>query len=456
MPIMAKGKSSVGVEMEFLLCVATEGQELTVPECLESSKGRPLVLRMEYMSLMESQVRYHVGNAIEKAVAKHRGTRVIETADEVESHQEAGHLKPYQDWRVKRDLSVHLETRQNDCHEIQRYYWDPVEVVSPAFWATEDTWTEIYNVVQAIRDEFWILTPRSAGLHFHLGHGKEYIPFRKLRRMAALIMAADPILVQLHPKHRRENGFCFSNRLYSLVAHGYDTDEVADDIERPEVEEEPEIPNATQKGTAESVGTSVARPGIPFKRGELEGYVYNEEIFQEKIMDLYRPEFPKPRDIPTMVREILKCPNAPTIAELTKTCRWSGDRPAYAFNHYALDKYRIILLHRDPEEQHKRTVELRQFASTMVPEEIVAYGKIMVRLCEFADEATLDELWRVVLDCTVGEEHGEWYDVFDLLQELGLGEEGKALVDSITRFRAAPEGEEDDDSWNPSNSNGIE
>lgn len=150
------------------------------------------------------------------------------------------------------------------------------------------------------------------------------------------------------------------------------------------------------------------------------------------------------------MREILRCTNCPTVAELMRYADYLTDRPAYAFKAYTSDLYKRVLTEGDgqvsPIFQHKRTVEFRQMASTINSDEVVAHGKIILRLCQAAAEMELEELYEVVLDCSVAEANGDWFDVFDLLAELGLESEAKVLQYAVARFRGetVPDEIEDD------------
>ncbi|KAI1112427.1 hypothetical protein F5Y14DRAFT_463568 [Nemania sp. NC0429] len=366
-------------------------------------------------------------------------------------------------WSVHTDVSVLLPADMSFEYHMMEYRWCAIEVTSPALWVSDESWEEIRAVVRALRDEYWLLTPDTAGLHFHYGNGKSYIPFGKLRRMAALLLAVDPIMAQLHPEDRRWNDYCLSNRLYSRIAHGRPAADAARDIGVEYVEEEPEFPSTTQRRPEPASRPFRRRTAdliVPFKRGTLKGYTFHPDTFgsleiltvladndsegsahtddSSRAEPTTRAENKAPLAIPYAVREILQCLNAPTVAELMRHSPFDAYRLAYNFHAYKHDRYKKMIKENGEivaEYQHKRTIEFRQMASTMEPDEVVAHGKVAVRLCEFAAEADLEELWRIVLDCTVAEVHGDWYDVFDLLAELGLNDEARVLQYSVAWFR---------------------
>ncbi|RYC62591.1 hypothetical protein CHU98_g3623 [Xylaria longipes] len=448
---METTKSSMGVELEFLLCIAEYDQPINAPERFQNSGG-PLVLPpgVSRNGYLINRVRDRLMGTIDNAISSlpKPGDRVIQSEQETLSDFESLHLRPYQNWSVGTDASVLLPlVIENEEDYVSKYRWYATEIASPALWATDASWDEIKVVVQAIKDEFWIIISPTCGMHFHYGHGKDYIPFQKLRRMAALLIAVDPLMVQLHPEHRRANEYCISNRLYSCVAHGRTAAETSQELGAEYTEAEVELPGYQPR--PEAFPRPFRKPHdliVPFRRGELTGYEFDEEIFRDSI---YSADNPKkqavPLEISLAVSQILQCLNSPTVAELMGTGPLLDNRPAYNFRAYTLDLYKQVVRRRgqvNNDYQNKRTVEFRQMAATMEPEEVVAHGKVIVRLCEYAEEADLSDIWKVVLDCTVAEENSNWFDIFDLLAALGLFSEAKTLQHSVARFRGEtiPEG----------------
>ncbi|KAI1349805.1 hypothetical protein F5Y01DRAFT_305818 [Xylaria sp. FL0043] len=443
---MNTSKASIGVELEFLLGVAVSDQPINIPERFRHG-GEPLILPPgldRYDNPIE-EVRERLGRTIKNALfgIPALGDRIVCSEEEAAADDESLHLRQYVDWTIKSDESVIIVDGIDHEKYMGEYEWFPAEVCSPALWVTEASWEEIRAVVQAIKDEFWIITPSTAGIHYHYGHGKDYLPFQKLRRIAALAVAVDPLMAQLHPEHRRDESFCLSNRLYSRVAHGRTAAATTEDLNVAYIEAEPEVPGPERRPKPFPRPWHMRTPSliVPFKRGELTGYKFDRYYFRGSGYAEDNTGECRPCEIPFAVTEILQCQNAPTVAGLMRYSPEPKDRPAYNFRAYTNPFYKKIA--RTPPNgeidryyQHKRTVEFRQMESTMEAEEVVAHGKIIVRLCEFAAEADLAKFWRVVLDCTVAEDHGDWYDVFDLLAELGLTSEATVLQRAVARFRA--------------------
>ncbi|KAI0427590.1 hypothetical protein F5Y09DRAFT_333256 [Xylaria sp. FL1042] len=432
-------KASIGVELEFLICVAESDQPINTPERFRHG-GRPLILPP---GVIPERVRHTIENTLSSL--RKLGDRVVKSDQEAAADVELFHLRPYVDWTVESDKSVYFPNEMNSEKYVGEYHWFPVEIVSPALWPTEASWEEIRAVVQAIKAEFWVITPPTAGMHYHYGHGKDYIPFRKLRRIAALVIAVDALLAQLHPEYRRESGFCLSNRLYSGVAHARTAAATSLDIDVLYIEARPEVPGPEHWPEPFPHPFYTRTPGltVPFKRGELTGYTFREDRFKKFEYDENNTGEARPLEIPLAVAEILQCLNAPTVAELIHYSPDINRRPAYSFYSYTHHFYKQPIQDdhdiTECDHKYKRTVEFRQMASTMEADEVVAHGKIIVRLCEFAGEAELADFWKLILDCAVAEGHGDWYDVFDLLADLGLISEAKVVQHAVARFRAESE-----------------
>ncbi|KAK5624819.1 hypothetical protein RRF57_000535 [Xylaria bambusicola] len=441
--------SSIGVELEFLLCIAESDSLMKTPRRFRDS-GAPLILpagvrRYEnIISHIISRVQRTINNAL--LGLRKPGDRVVQSDAQALADPEALHLRPYLRWNIGTDPSFSLPQAIKDKEQyIDEYRWYPTEISSPALWATEASWEEIGAVVKAVKNEFWVITPPDAGTHYHYGYGKDYIPCGKLRRIAALLFAADPIMVQLHPKYRRNRESCLSNRLYSRGAHGRSAAALSREIGAGNIEVEPE--DSARSTIPSSFLMSFPRPVrerghglmIPFKRGELTGYTFSEALFGSSGYLQDNADDVRPADIPSVVHELLQCPNAPTVAELMRFSSDAEDRPAYSFRAYTLGIYKHVIRSNgeiNVNFQNKRTIEFRQMASTMISDEVVAHGKIIVKLCEFAAEAALSDFWKVVLDCTVAELTGNWFDVFDLFAELALVSEARILQHAVARSRA--------------------
>ncbi|KAI1377907.1 hypothetical protein F4677DRAFT_458635 [Hypoxylon crocopeplum] len=333
------------------------------------------------------------------------------------------HLSNYTDWVVDRDMSVAMPRDLKRQEHYSSYSWRDIEVKAPALWATEKSFEEVHRVVTALARTFWILTPEQTGLHIHYGRGKDWIPFNDLRRIGTFLFAADPILCQLHPAHRRnENPFCYSNRNYSGIAHGMPPRAASAHIGVMNEESPEEVPAPRPNPV------STSRPELQrgsaftsiFRRGELGGYIFDPAEYQLsrhdwiKDIDLLPGDASdRPIEIPVAARGLLRTLNAQTLSYIME--HESYERMAYNFAAYNQRDYRVLHVSLqgtpDMDGQPKRTIEFRQPAGTMNADEVVAHTKIAIRLCEYASQVPLDDLWKMILDFTQAEQHGDWYDV---------------------------------------------
>ncbi|KAI1769821.1 putative amidoligase enzyme-domain-containing protein [Hypoxylon cercidicola] len=431
------GRSSFGVELEFLIAVRFE--KGPPPPGFERAPGRPIDCeRGRSGEEVEKVIEKLLSATINEALEGHRGDRVVASAAELDVEVDNFHLWEYMEWGVKRDVSVVVDDNEWE----NALYWHDVEITSPALYATENSFAEVRRVINALKAKWWVFAPESAGLHVHYSRGNDYIPFEHLRRIASFLYAGDPILVQMHPERRRnQTEYCPSNRLYSGLAHGMTaqiakggyTEGIVD------VEGEPFYPGDFAGQQPEDRETRIRAPAFPtvFKRGSLPGYEFDQNEFNLNIHPLLirtptkehapNPDRSKPLSIPIGVLEILACDNAPSISLLQNNFIW--ERSAYNFEAYKGSTYYN-------NDGSKRTIEFRQAAGTLDADEVIAYCKIAVGLADFASRTDPNELFKMALDFSDAEENPKWYDVFDLLFDVGLAEE--ALV--IQRGRAREHG----------------
>jgi len=114
-------------------------------------------------------------------------------------------------------------------HRVEGYrQWANVELVSPARYATKEAFDEIRAVINIVRTIFQCRVNRSCGFHVHVGNGAEEIKPRALRKLAAFLWAADPLLYRLHAPYRATQEFSLSHRLNRgcFLADGYVKDTV--------------------------------------------------------------------------------------------------------------------------------------------------------------------------------------------------------------------------------------
>lgn len=414
-----KPLSSFGVEIEFLAAVIMGDDQPPKPERLKASKGRPIYVENHNVEEMLDQIR----QVMQDAAEGHEGDRVLDSLSA--GDRNANHLLEYRNWAAKLDVSVDMPFAIEDEKHMDNYWWYGFEITSPPLWATEKSYQEVHRVIEAVSERFLIFAPSTAGLHVHYGRGKEWIPLKDLRRIAAFLYAADPVLARLHASDRRDNIHCLSNRLYSSMAHGIPPDDVRKYLGQPqpgepiELNAEPDLGLGAPAGERFNIGKSI------FQRGILDGYHFNRNLFKQCMhrwaLGLPRllpgAERDRPLDVHLGAYTLLSCPDAPTIRFLNQTLGYP--RMAYNFEHYkGIDSI-------DPDL--KRTIEFRQPTGTVNADEVVAHAKVCVRLADYASTAPLNELWKLILDLQESEENSEWFDVFDLLAELGLEKEAEVI-----------------------------
>ncbi|PSR97126.1 putative amidoligase enzyme-domain-containing protein [Coniella lustricola] len=386
--------------------------------------------------------------------------------------------KPHSRWKVVHDASINLPGDRPITTKYKGVRWMGVEINAPALWNTPESFAEVRSVLDALRQTYWIVQGESCGVHVHIGRGEEWQSLRDLRRAAALLFATDPLLAQLHPEHRRGNEYCASNRSISCVARGmtherarleaevdsYYTDE--GDLEPPTMELPPESLEqflTFDTGTSVSWSTSTPpaaathSPNTPqlfrspdrrISRGTLTGYKVtrpplptdsrNPRPAYDSWDDLSGP----PCALIPCITELLSANRAGVVARLMHGSQGFG-RSAYNFDNFEADT--------PMQYQDKATIEFRQCAASMDPDEILAFASLFLGLCHTVCTAPFASLWDVMHRCAVLERHvqnrlavaagkgwdesaqqvyargGANFDVFDLLIMLGLEEEALAV-----------------------------
>ncbi|KAI1338435.1 hypothetical protein F5Y15DRAFT_128985 [Xylariaceae sp. FL0016] len=458
---------SIGLELEFLLFVKETGIETDIPTMFKSSRGKPISLpsnQLEDEQAREFAVQLLIDATIAQVTSQHTGDRVVRSAAQLRDPN-AWHLRRARTWVVDKDGSVSLPPELASDPVIAQYTCMPVEINSPALFATDSSYAETHAVVKALRDEYWLFCPPTSGLHVHYGNGENYIPFHSLRRIGAFLFVADPVLVQLHPAHRRDNQYCRSNRNYSEIAHGKSATAAARESGTQEKEEAIEPFPATVSPSS----VSPFENQWVFQRGELGGNIFNPTEFArgQPAEQLRIPGADTTQPVPLLraFDELFKSVNAPTTAYLLN----GPERLAYSFVAYLVTRYRVgpqmpphagssssgstteSSSHEETSSsssdsnaagalsaqnnQPKRTIEFRQAAGSIEPDQVVAWAQVVVGLCMFASTANLRRLAHIAVDCAEAEIDATWYDVFDLLEEVGLTDQGKVLQNGIATSR---------------------
>ncbi|KAK6951969.1 hypothetical protein Daesc_006494 [Daldinia eschscholtzii] len=419
---MEKVKLSFGVEMELYLAWRAETFTGTVPAPpgVKLSPGAPLVIKGG--RLTKGAKIKALALIIEEAFPSSAGTVVsLDDRKLDKRNKEWYHLEAYRRWDVIPDGSLAIPPDELADLNSTDYGWIGAEVVSPALWATNEGFDEVRRMCEFLQKHFWIYNARKAGFHVHVGNGNEWLPLNSLRQIAAFLYAADPVLAQSHPRHRTNNIYCASPRLYSNVSMGRrnpvnptqpDLPTESVEVERPSIYTRAE--NAVRNFfKSRASPTKPAEDNKVRKRDQFppRPTVGAYDIDREPIgRGLYNPIPVGPVPMITAVTEILRSADRAAISRLMSI---GPIRGAYSF----------VQL----EQEAKRTIEFRQAASMVDPVQTVAYARIAVGLCQFAASASRDDLTKIILDCEMAEQTPSWFDVYDLFMEVGLYPEAKIV-----------------------------
>ncbi|KAI0849981.1 putative amidoligase enzyme-domain-containing protein [Daldinia vernicosa] len=420
-------KLSFGIEMEFFVAWRAETFTGTVPTPpgFESKTGEPLVVKGNWAT--EGDRVSALAHMIDEAFPSCAAT-VAPSEGEIPDYRTESwyHLLPFRHhWDVSVDSSLNrlpVELRDKTGPD---FGWVGAEIASPALWATDEGFEEVRRMCEFLQTNLLTFTAPEAGFHVHVGGGNEWLSLSSLRQIAAFLYSADMVLAQSHPEHRYNNAWCPSPRLYSNLSVG---------IKHLPNQAQPAPPDerlayADSMGLAKNSSQDPVGPAKPPRENQDPAKhrfsprptVSNLKIQThalERVLSYLGSdleEIPDPRTylptpMMTAVAELLRSPDRRSIARLMNIGQRKG---AYSF----------IQL----EREYKRTIEFRQAASMVDPVGVVAYARIAVGLCQFAITASHEDFFKIILDCKISERHPSWYDVYDLLEDVGLYPEAKVV-----------------------------
>lgn len=416
--------SSFGVELEFFVAVRLETEQYSMQEEFEIGRpGQPVFIP-------ESQCTYdgvdiYCYKTIQSTIEQHLGivnpaTRVLPPGQPPTGGYKS--LEGYSNWIAKPDYSLMLPDNHGILGKFRGYHWVCVEVTSPALWATPDSFEEVKRVCEILRTNFITLITDSCGLHIHWGRGSDWVPVPHLRKAAALLLACDPLLAQLHPKSRKDNYHCLGNRYFSEVAQStLSAEEVNDSIDEKALESFA----LDQYGGS---GMEYTGSSCKFLRriaaGSLEGYPFQPDRVPVSV-EKFHTNIRVPQSIPNAARQLLICSLPEAVGRLMhSSSKISARKLAFNFRNYIPGFY--------GQSDVKRTIEFRQCAGTLNGEEVIAFAKLFIGLCELSGKTTINALWNLILKCAEAEvAAGEWPDVtddvFDILIAAGLAQEAEDL-----------------------------
>ncbi|KAI1767853.1 hypothetical protein GGR53DRAFT_479898 [Hypoxylon sp. FL1150] len=323
----------------------------------------------------------------------------------------------------------------------RQHGWQGVELISPILNADGDGFYEVLQVVEFLRNNFWIDTPEKAGFHIHVGNGKASFERYSLRRIASLLYLADPVLAQSHPKHRRwGNMWAPSNRAFSRVSFGMkarhtqyrppDPNETDDTPPRQPWWSRWSNPPGTYGERRDWAVERAARadefpprPNSPVYPSEVRQLSAAVQFSMLRDRDEYGithdPADLRPRvSMQDAVDELIASPTRDILAQLLSVTTLPPGmyRPAYNFDGYF-----------NLGDRAKRTIEFRQQAATIDAAAVICYTCIALRLCEFAAIADFGLLMKIGADLAIAEDNAYYYDVYDFLLDIDLRPEADFL-----------------------------
>lgn len=438
---MITGKWTFGVELERLAIIQLGRTLPYVPVTFKDHPGKPVAIPRPYHDLdsvyqRREYLRAHMPGLLQRlsqefidSVGTHPELVMATASPGVSGAQRTGTSFNHTEWNIEEEPLYHDQLLDL---AFAGYILQGIEIISPALFAADSlSFEHIRAACHALQQKYWLLAPECTGLHIHVGLGSDWIPLRDLRRIAGLCYAADSVLVQLHPQHRRNNTFCPSNRLYSYATRGVETEMIekfhdwhdpTQAFEDRELRVGPEGSN--REFVVKPISTSFVRK-VP--RGNLTGYPRGSRPstvfspFSKQFLAAY-PQLSRTTtglpSIPSVVREILRCTDVRTVGQLMH-CGPTRSRPAYNFCSYQADTYGLPCI--------KQTIEFRQPAGTLNADVTVAWARVAIRLCEWACAVDLETFWDMVVKCGLAESDGKRYDALDFLLELGLEKEAEIL-----------------------------
>ncbi|KAI0377911.1 hypothetical protein F5Y04DRAFT_291530 [Hypomontagnella monticulosa] len=355
-------------------------------------------------------------------------------------------LEDYREWNVDEDGSLKALPDALASYASSGYGWCGVEVISPPLMATHEGFDEVRRVCEFIQNTYLTYDAPQAGLHIHVGQGVKWPAGSSFRRVAGLLYAADPVLAQLHPPRRWNSHYCQSNRLYSLLSFRDRTGPKESLYELTNLYTPSGSSNdqSRESPSSKSISTG-SRESTPSESSSTESSeVPSSESSSVKIRNSARDDCfpPRPNKIcysldhskvivsrsshlkfhvealtyqpKPMVEALIDLLERKATATIARLMQVHPERAAYNFDSFI-------------DGGTKRTVEFRQPAGTTDPVQVICQAKIAVRLYQFGLDSSDEELIKILLDCHDAEADPRYYDVYDLLVDLGLKPEARVI-----------------------------
>lgn len=124
-------------------------------------------------------------------------------------------------WEVKWDVSLQAPLLStNDPRKA--YEWVQMEVVSPVFFALEESFEKVAFVCDLLTSRFRTNVNGSCGLHVHVGDGQRGFRLEQLKSLMAALWCFEPQIQRLHPPERTKDTafYCRPLRPKAWIARG--------------------------------------------------------------------------------------------------------------------------------------------------------------------------------------------------------------------------------------------
>ncbi|KAL7622171.1 hypothetical protein AAE478_007674 [Parahypoxylon ruwenzoriense] len=278
----------------------------------------------------------------------------------------------YDRWRLIKDASVVFK----GCNSPRTYAWLGRELTSEVMKSDDPTFytrriTDICRAIRSLR----VHLNETTSVHVHVGRGEESFTLLTLKKFATLVFLADTMLLGLHHPSRRDSMHCRLLKDSSSVG-------------RKTLDYLLEANNPLTKAQAQQMSSFV--PPLPPSIRTLQG--------SESIERL--------------------------------ACLMCDENPDFGrFHRGTVSFSRFLPFGKTGGNTH--TFEFRQMGGCLEPNAIIHWVKVCVAITDFArlsDAQTYKKLLQRV------SEEDSTFSAFDLLRELGLGEEEKYFRDSVKGY----------------------
>lgn len=207
---------SVGTELEFCLGAVPYG--IVDPEPDDERKVYGIMEREISANSAEPTIpqvfRFEIQQRIDRAerTQRHLANTLVKAGykavAEIDMNMDP-HDMSLDCWTITEDSTIQPPAAEGD---EKRYVFQKIEVVSPAFLATEGSLAQIREICLLIIRTYRTCGGPSTGLHVHVGNSTRGFDSETLQNVMAMLWTFEPQLETLHPEHRRNNDYCLPLR----------------------------------------------------------------------------------------------------------------------------------------------------------------------------------------------------------------------------------------------------